>query len=222
MATVSPRRAAACAVALAGLISAAPARADEPADPAAWQTAPAIRRSGFVMGAALGFGMASIVGYPNDVKKAGYAPYYHVTEVRPAPVVQVWIGGALTDWLNFGVGISSTFVLGTGENEARSFAGGFHLEAYPLFHVGEKLRDLGVMLDVGAGAASIATPSGEKLVDSSAASLVGGGVFWEGLSFWRFRGGPFLLGNYMWSDTARRPALFAGFRLSLYSAAPRP
>jgi hypothetical protein len=219
MATVSPRCAAACAVALAASTLAAPARADEPAE---WETAPATRRGGFVVGTALGFGVASLVGYPNDVKKAGYLPYYHVTNVRPAPVIQVWLGGALADWLNFGVGVSSTFVLATGENQARSFAGLFHLEAYPLFYVSDKLRDLGIMLDVGAGAASLTTPSGEKLVDSSAASLVGGGVFWERLSFWRFRGGPFLLGNYMWSDTARRPALFAGFRLSLYSAAPRP
>jgi hypothetical protein len=59
--------------------------------------------------------------------------------------------------------------------------------------------------------------TGNPIVASSAASFIGGGLFWEPLHLWRIHAGPFLLGDYMWSDTARRPALFLGFRGSLYT-----
>lgn len=186
-------------------------------DPNAWEKAPATRRSGFVVGAALGGGLASIVGFPNDAKKIGFAPYYTATGARPAPAFELWIGGALTDWFTFGLGFTGGSLLLTGDTKATATAGLFHVEAFPLFYVSEKLRDLGVMLDVGTGNASVKSKTDVKLVDSSSASLVGGGVFWEPARLWRFRGGPFLMGNYIWSDTARRPGVFAGWRMSLYT-----
>lgn len=236
MASVSSRLFGGSAVALAALLAArassadlgpppappappAPAAEPAPADPSAWEKAPATRRSGFAMGVALGFGVGSVVGFPADVKKVGYAPYYTVTGVRPAPIAEAWVGGALADWINVGIGLTGTVFLATGDNTAKSLAGVFHIEAFPLFYVSDALRDLGVMFDAGAGRALITSPADKNLVDSSAASLVGGGVFYEPLKLWRIRGGPFLMGNYMWSGTARRPAIFAGWRMSLYSGA---
>jgi hypothetical protein len=220
MATVLPRLVS--AVALVALLSGVAAAEDpprpEPAvppDPAAWQNAPTTRRGGFVVGGALGFGVASIAGFPNDVKKIGYAPYYTATGVRPTFTPELWIGGALTDWITFGIGVTLSGIYG--HDKDTSIAGMFHIEVFPLFYVSEKLRDLGVMLDAGTGTASVTDASGTELVDGSAASLVGGGVFWEPLVVAKIRGGPFLMGNYMWSDTARRPALFAGWRMSLYT-----
>jgi hypothetical protein len=223
MATVSPRSLGAVAVTLAALVSAEIARADEPkpAEPAAWETAPATRRSGFVVGTAVGFGVGGIAGFPNDVKKIGYIPYYAVTGPRPAPLLSAWVGGALTDWLTFGVGVSASFVLGTGENRAESVAGLFHIEAFPLFYVSDRLRDLGVTFEAGAGTGSLTAPSGDKLVDASLASMTAAGAFWEGLAFWRIRGGPFVMARYQWSDTAKIPGVYAGFRLSLYTGKPR-
>lgn len=221
------------AVALAALLIAPAAHGDDekpaavaaqttPADPNAWEKAPPTRRSGFLVGAAFGFGVASIVGFPNDLKKIGYAPYYTATGVRPAPVVELWLGWALADWVSFGIGMSGSQLLGTGDNTARSVTGMFRVELFPLFYVSDKLRDLGIMIDAGTGVANVTTPKDERLVESSAASLVGGGVFWEPVQFWRVRGGPFLLGNYVWSDTARRPAIFAGWRMSLYTGTVKP
>lgn len=225
MAFVSSRllgcSAAALAVSLFARASSADGAAPEPpaADPNAWESAPATRRSGFAMGVALGFGASSIVGFPADVKKIGYTPYYTATGARPAPMGAVWIGGALADWITVGLGMTGSSLLATSSDTARSVAGFFHIEVFPLFYVRDALRDLGVMIDAGAGTATVVSAADKKLVDSSAASLLGGGVFWEPLKLWRIRGGPFLMGNYMWSETARRPAIFAGWRMSLYSGA---
>lgn len=223
MAPVLPRRLGSMAVVLAATLACLDAGADvatPPPDPNAWQKAPPTRRGGFAMGMALGFGVAGISGYPADVKKAGYAAYYATTDARPAPNLSVWVGGALSDWLNFGFGVTGGLLLATGDNTTQSFAGMFHIEAFPLFYVSDKLRDLGLMFDAGSGIARLIDPKDRKLVDSTAASMVGGGVFWEPIQFWRIRGGPFLVGNYMWSGTAQRPAVYAGWRMSLYSSKP--
>src|ERR1700733_6891416 len=81
------------------------AKAEETAPPEpAWETAPPTRRAGFSVGVEVGFGVGSIVGYPNDVKKEGLARYYSSTGVRPGSVGILWLGGAMTDWFNFGLG----------------------------------------------------------------------------------------------------------------------
>jgi hypothetical protein len=174
------------------------------------------RRGGFVVGVAAGAGLASIVGYPNDLQKEGYAGYYTATGARPSSLLQLWIGGAFADWFTLGVGFTAGSLFATGSDTARSGAGLFHVEAFPLFSLGGHLRDLGVMLDAGFGTATVADAMSNKLVDSSAASLIGGGVFYEAFRTWKIRQGPFLMGNYVWSDTALRPGIFAGWRASLY------
>ena len=40
-------------------------------------------------------------------------------------------------------------------------------------------------------------------------------IFWEGLSVWKLRGGPFVGGHYLFSETVRRPLLLVGFRTTL-------
>jgi hypothetical protein len=205
------------AAALAALLLPGLARADDGKPAEAWETAPATWRGGFVMGAELGIGVGSIAGYPNDVKKIGFASYYTATGARPAAIFEGWIGGALTDWITFAVGFGGTPLDAAGTDKARTLAGVFHIEAFPLFYVGPRLRDLGVTFEAGTGVSSVTDSAGNKIVDSSAASFIGGGVFWEPLHLWRLHAGPFLLGDYMWSDTVRRPAIFLGFRTSLYT-----
>ncbi len=94
----------------------------------------------------------------------------------------------------------------------------FHIEAYPLFPLGARWRDVGVMFDAGTGAATV-TPkdSDTKLIDSGSASQIGGGAFYEGIKLWKIKSGPFLEGTYVWSDSVRRPALFVGWRASFYT-----
>lgn len=184
-----------------------------------WETAKPTRRGGFVAGVAFGGGLASIAGFPNDVKKIGRERYYTVTGARPSGASTLWIGGALADWFTFGIGFTGGQLFATDGNSAVSGGIVFHIEAFPLFPLGGRLRDVGVMMDAGTGSASV-TPDGSesKLVDGGACSLIGGGVFWEPVRFWKIAGGPFVAGNYMWSDSVRRPGIFAGWRMSLYTS----
>jgi len=195
-----------------------PATTAAPVDPAPGVSAtpPPVRRGGLAIGLLVGGGAASIVGYPNDVTKTGYASWYTVTGARPATVGQLWIGAAVTEWFNLGFGFSSNRLFDTGSNTATSAGAVFRVEAFPLFPLGGHLRDLGVLFEAGPYLASVKDPSGTALVDSSLASLVGGGVFYEGVHTWKIAQGPFLMGDYVWSDTARRPAIFAGWRVSFY------
>jgi hypothetical protein len=164
-----------------------------------------------------GVGIASIVGYPNDETKIGYAPFYTATGARPAGLLEAWIGAAITEWFNFGLGFTSSLLFAIGDDRARNLGGLFRVEAFPLFPLGGRWRDLGVRLDAGLGTGTVTDPMGTRLVDSSSASIIGGGVFWEGLRAWKTAHGPMLIGNYLWSDTARRPAIFLGWRSVLYT-----
>jgi hypothetical protein len=205
--------------ALAALLLARAAAAEEPA-----AEAMPTRRNGFTIGLDAGPGIASIVGFPNDEKKLGYAHWYTVTGARPALVGEAWIGGAFTDWFIFSLGITASPIFAAqGGNTAKSVAGMFHIEAFPLFPLGGRWRDLGIRFDAGTGAATVSNAQDVKLVDSSAASLIGGGVFYEGVGRTRrFAQGPFLMGNYIWSDTARRPAIFIGWRASFSAGKVAP
>lgn len=221
----------ACATALTGV-----ARAEDKAKPAnvakvaaleepkpqtpdrSWEKAKATRRSGFLVGLTIGAGVTSIAGYPNDAKLIGKASAYTETGARPGGMGLLWLGGAITDYLNFGVGFGGgqLFFPGAGD-KAQSFSLSFRAEVFPLFPLGGKLRDLGIFFEGGTGPVSVADKDDKKLVDGALCSYFGGGAFYEAFRLWRFAMGPVLAGNYMWSSTARRPGLFIGFRTVLYT-----
>jgi hypothetical protein len=217
--------------ALAALFATGAARADAAQkipDPApestpsapdrSWETAPASRRSGFVAGIAIGGGVASIGGYPNDAKKVGQEKYYATTGASPLASGYAWIGGALADWFTFGLGATSGRLI-VKDREASTVAFLFHIEAYPLFPLGGAWRDLGVTVNAGAGPVSFKEKGegGATLAEAGFASLFGAGVFYEGLRFWKFATGPSIAGEHMFAGSANRPALFVGWRLAVYT-----
>lgn len=225
MVTVLKRSAAAAA--LAALLFTGAARADsmlgqsgtgQPLDAITAPPAPITLRGGFTVGADLGVGVASIVGYPNDVQKIGYASYYTVTHARPSAVAELWIGGAFTDWFTFAIGGTFSPILAEDGEKARMFGGIFHLEAFPLFPLGGHLREVGIRLDAGIGEAIVTDANQGQLVNSTLASIIGGGIFYEGLRAGKTAHGPFLMANYLWSETALRPAIFIGWRSVLYTS----
>jgi len=193
-----------------------PAPEPEPA----WQKAPALRRSGFLVGLSLGLGLGKAAGYPNDAKKIGRQTYYSETDIGAGGGLTLWIGGALADWLTFGIGLSGGNITASDlASPATAFT--FRTEVFPLFAGGGHLRDLGLALETGGGVATITTTkdTSTKLADSSGASRVGFGGFYEGIRLWKVSMGPFAGGEYMWSDTMRRGELVIGWRTALYAGA---
>ena len=194
----------------------APAAGDK--ERPAWDTAEATHRSGFVVGLSLGSGVAAISGFPNDARKIGRERYYTETGASVGSTFSLWLGGALSDWFTFGIGFTGGSMPTL--SELKTSTGGliFHIEAYPLFPLGARFRDVGIMFDAGTGAATVTPKDSEtKLIDSGSASQIGGGAFYEGIKLWKIKSGPFLEGTYVWSESVRRPALFVGWRASFYT-----
>jgi hypothetical protein len=221
------RRAACLAFVLAGTTVATAAAADPPADEPkaepksdepAWERAQDVRRSGFTVGLSVGIGLGMAAGYPNDVKKIGRERYYAEVPMGPGGALTLWLGGALTDWLVFAAGLTGSG-LSSDDKTAGFTAFTFRTEAFPLFGLGGIYRELGVGIEAGTGGGTI-TPTDDPetiLADSSAASRLGIGVFYDGLRAWRFSMGPFLSTDYAWSETMRRGEVVAGWRTVLYA-----
>jgi hypothetical protein len=213
------RFALAIAAGVLAITFASPARADlKPKDE--WEAPLSTRRGGFLVGVELGFGVASVAGFPNDPEKIGFQKYYTVTGVRPASWLSAWVGGAFNDWLSFAVGFGASPMFATFESERVSaFALDFHVEGFPLFPFTKgHLRDVGIFLDAGTGPVSVKPKSSDTaLVEGGAASLVGFGIFYEGIRGAHFGNGPFLATNYFFADSVRRPAVFLGWRTALYA-----
>lgn len=185
----------------------------------AWDTAKATYRSGFVIGLSLGVGVVAFSGFPNDARKVGLQRYYTETGASLGGMGALWFGGALSDWFTFGVGFGGGSMPLLSDKKASASGLIFHMEAYPLFPLGGRYRDLGVMFDAGTGSATVTPKDQEtKLIDSGSASHIAAGPFYEGFQVWKLKGGPFVEGSYVWSDTVRRPAVFFGWRAALYTA----
>lgn len=196
----------------------APAPRAPDAEPA-WEFAPAVRRSGFTVGLAGGLLLGSAAGFPNDVKKIGLERYYTETGLAGGSATMIWMGGALTDWLTFGFALGST-ALTAGEKELSNTTFMFHVEAFPLFSLGGRWRELGVTIDTGAGTSVTKLDgSDDNLIDGGTISHIGAGLFYEGFRVWKISAGPYLYGDYSWSLSARQPGLLLGVRTVLYTGA---
>lgn len=190
----------------------------EPPDPSkAWETAPHEHRGGFAMGVILGLGVGASNGFPADTRKIGRAEFYTESGLGLATTSTLWIGGALADWLTFGVG-GGFGVIVNEETISPAPTAVFHTDVYPLYALGGALRNLGVTLDFGLGFARTEDRETEDLlIDAGGASHVFAGVLFEGIEVWKLKMGPFAGVHYLFSETIRRPAAILGFRTSLYT-----
>jgi hypothetical protein len=171
------------------------------------------RRSGFVVG--LGFGLAagSASGYPNELAKLGDPAYERSTGGAFGGVSRLWFGGALTDYLVFGLGYAG---IGMKHNET-SVGGGafiFHVEGYPLFYRGGVFRDLSLFGDFGAGNMKI-TGNNRQDADGGLMSALGLGVGYEAVRFWKFKFGPAVEYWHWWSQTMTMNNVAVEARLTL-------
>lgn len=203
-----------------------PARASKAEAEPAWQTAPATRRSGFLLGVSLGMAIGKGAGYPNDARKIGRASSYAETDIGFGGSTIVWLGGALTDWLTFGVGLGGGGIT-AGDLSAGAGAFIFRTEVFPAFAMGGKLRELGTYFEAGGGGGTI-TPKDDTnklLADSGSASRIAFGGFYDGIRLWRVSMGPFVGVDYTWSETMRLGTIGLGWRTALYAGSiqePKP
>jgi hypothetical protein len=193
-----------------------PTEAKKP-DVPAWETAPWEYRGGFAVGLVMGLGFGASNGFPADAAKIGRADFYTESGVGLAGTGGLWIGGALSDWLTFGLGGGYSNILQADTKNPAPY-GFFSVDVYPFYPLGDAWRDLGLMTQIGlAFARTDDAETAERLVDGNGASYVFAGAAWEGIQLWKIKMGPFLGAHYIFSQTMRRPAAMLGFRTTLYT-----
>jgi hypothetical protein len=172
----------------------------------------ASRRSGFVAGLTLGVAAGNASGYPNELAKLGDPLYERRTGGAFGGINRLWLGGALTDYLVFGLGFA-----GMGLKHDQTSAAGsafiFHVEGYPLFYHGRLFQDLSIFGDFGAGGMQITGANREK-ADGGLMSVVGLGTGYEAVRFWKFRFGPAVEYWHWWSQTLTMDSVAVEARLT--------
>ena len=170
------------------------------------------RRSGFVAGLGLGLAAGSAYGYPNELAKLGDPLYKRNTAGAFGGVNRLWFGGALTDYLVFGLGFAG-IGLTHDQTKAAGSAFIFHVEGYPLFYRGGAFRDLSIFGDFGAGNMKITGKDREE-ADGGLMSILGFGVGYEPLRFWKFTFGPAVEYWHWWSQTLTMNSVAVEARLT--------
>jgi hypothetical protein len=174
-----PTRIAALAAVLPALLWPRLARADEDSYQSQYEPPPAERRSDFVLGLQTGLVLGGASGYPNEAEKLGRREYRGTSGLAVGSLFQVWLGGALRDGLSFGFGLG-LLRAGRDERDVTQLAVLARLEGYPLYALGGPFRDLGLVLDAGAGGAAI-HDADVTIADGGAVSHLGAGLVYEWL-----------------------------------------
>jgi hypothetical protein len=173
------------------------------------------RRSDFTLGASVGLGVGTSLGYPNVVGQIDNPAYETNTGFGVGGGGTLWLGGALRDWFSFLIGFH-TVQLKKDDLEFSASGAVFRLEAFPLFSQGGSLRDLGLSANFGLGTASIDEGSAERS-DGGALSIVGLGVFHESLRLGGLNLGPALEYTHYFSQTLTAHTVVGGLRVAFYS-----
>ncbi|HET9954898.1 MAG TPA: hypothetical protein VFQ61_10360 [Polyangiaceae bacterium] len=171
------------------------------------------RRSGFTASVGLGFGLGSAVGYPNEISKFDDPAYESNTGAALGMQTSIWAGGALRDWFNFGLGLNSLSAT-KGALKARGSSFIAHIEAFPLWSLGGKARDLSFFTEIGAGSMNI--EGGPEKAEGGLMSTLTLGSSFELLRLGSFALGPTVAGTYMYSQSLEAYGVMAGIRASFY------
>ena len=189
-------------------------------EPAAVLDKPAERRAGLVLGMQGGFGLAGSSGFPNKATLINDPAFYSSSDLMIGSGGSFLVMGALTDYLSFGIW------LGGGSYQSATWrssggGGGFRVEAFPLYGVFPKLRDLGVFTQLGVGSATLETKlPGKYPTADGAQSCIGAGVFYE-FSLFKLIGGhvatgPSLEYDAIFARSIERHSALLGGRFIFY------
>jgi hypothetical protein len=172
------------------------------------------------------YGYGDVVGYPNKLTEIGDPAFrQHVSGFGSA--TSLWLGGALRDWVTFGVGLTTGAVL-KGDLTGAGAGLGVRLEGYPLFALGGAWHNIGVSGEFGIGGGAVINAKDKKnaLADGGSMSSLSFGTFWEVLKFWHSASGPVVQYKYSFSDSMSAHVVSVGLRTALYwtrpSAPPAP
>lgn len=148
------------------------------------------RRSDIVLGASAGLLLGTASGYPNELVKIDDPRWESSTGFAAGTGLSFWLGGALTDWFTFGVGMT---LLGGSGSDGRMSGQAFivKVEAFPLYGMGGPLRDLAFFADFGAGGMTIEGEPDEP-AEGGFTSVAGFGSAYE----------LFRLGHFAFAPTA--------------------
>jgi hypothetical protein len=176
-------------------------------------------RSGVVVGFTLGAGLAGASGYPNSSSLIGNPTYYSASGFMTGPSGQIFVMGALADYLSFGFWFGSAS-FGNGDWKSGGGAGGLRVEAFPLVGVLPVLANLGVQADFGIGSGNLQSRNPARPEASGTQSYIGAGAFYE-WAFGKLFGGHFAIGpsveyDAMWSQPFERHGLVASVRFVFY------
>ncbi|MFO0674343.1 MAG: hypothetical protein U0235_32825 [Polyangiaceae bacterium] len=202
----------------------APAPAPPAADrPAAAPTvdpidAPAEHRSGVVFGLGLGVGLLDVSGHANSASHLADPAYANSTGPSFGIGNRFFLMGALADTFNFGLWFGGM----SGENATTKMSasgGGFRAEAFPLYSMSPRLRDLGFVAQFGVGHAIADKKDGSLSIDGTS-SLVGAGALYE-LTRNRFIGlkassAVTLDYQYIFAPSIESHGVFVGARIAFY------
>ena len=179
-------------LAFAGVTTALPAFA-QTNDNEAWDGGYGVvaeRRSDIAIGASAGLLLGTASGYPNELAKIDDPRWESSTGFAAGTGLSFWLGGALTDWFTFGVGM--TLLGGSGPNGRMSGEAFIvKVEAFPLYGMGGPLRDLAFFADFGAGGMGVEGEPDEA-AEGGFTSVAGFGSAYE----------LFRLGHFAFAPTA--------------------
>jgi hypothetical protein len=184
------------------------------------RTEPNQRRADVTIGANLGVLGGAASGFPNEVAKIDVPQYEAETGFGAGSWVALWLGGALSDWLSFGIGGASGTLAGA-DGEASLGAFLFRVETYPLVGMGGALGDLGLFANAGLGTMTV-EQDGKESGEGGSMSFLGAGVLWEAWRPGHFALGPSLEYMHLWSLTGTAHVAQLGFRVAYYGGPDTP
>jgi hypothetical protein len=195
------------------------ADAEEKQDATTAFDGPPQRRAGVVVGVGVGAGVAGASGYPNDGTKIDDPAYFASSGFMSATGGSLFVMGALADYVSFGFwfGMQSAQ---NGDWKSNAVAGGFRVEAFPLWSLYPKLADLGVFSHFGVGSAKLDAKRGEYPGADGVQSFIGAGAFYE-WCIGKALGGHFAFGpsieyDSVFSRSIERHGMLLGARLVWY------
>lgn len=200
-------------------VATAPTVLAQPSPPNPDQAPKAERRSGLVVGGTGLFAAGTAAGYPNEAAKIGDPTYYGAGGAMAGGGGSGFVMGALADVFNFGLWFGYTLVANN-DWASEGIGGGFRLEAFPLYSLVPKLRDLGLFAQFGIGSANLTAEHGAYPGANGVQSYISAGVFHEWTIF-RMLGGhvtlaPSLELDYVTARSIDRTTVGLGLRVAFY------